>query len=606
MVNKFFIRLLRSSKPKTTFRNDSQAMSSTTKYVSSWNFAILCVATTLAPELHADDPRIISVDGSGRATGYAEANKIITFDGKTHVAWLDSTASEGFEVKIRTLDHETKKWSPTYTIGEAEDNHGGPALTVDSDGYLHVAYYPHHEPMRYRRSQLPNDASSWSPVTHIADNLTYPTLVTGPDDTLYLTARNSTGSTWSNDLLVRAPGGSWSAPKPLIEANSANYSHFQDALAWGPDHKTLHMSVRLYGDDPRWGYKIGYLQSTNFGETWQQYDGSPVTLPAVATTLDTVEATPISQRSEYENSSSLRGGSIAVDKNNVPFILYNTLRADGTRPRQAWIATPDKAGGWNKTLLNDKVDVLPSGWGLGTPGGLTITPDGRMTMVLTMANDSAQGSFWGTSTSEVVWVESEDAGETFTSRVISDIDPNTPNWLPSIERPTGFNGLTTADPAVIYTSGERGSSNTQIVSNEVIFWAEGGNFPWNGVHGDVNQDGVFFGNGNGVPSRDDLSAFIAAWGAHDLPGIFGTRESYMHGDLNLDGRVDIGDATLMRSYLLEHSLPTQRLIDLFQPVPEPATLHIAIAVFSAVAATIHQTRRRRAANCLNRVSRPSF
>ncbi|WP_425400022.1 BNR-4 repeat-containing protein [Aeoliella sp.] len=554
-------------------------------------FVASCFLPWLAGIARASDPRILSVDGSSRATGYAEANKIITFDGKTHVSWLDSTTQDGFEVKIRTLDHATSQWSPTYTIGEAEDNHGGPALTIDSEGYLHVAYYPHHEPMRYRRSQQPNDTSSWTPVTHIADNLTYPTMVTGPDNTLYLTARNSTGSSWSNDLFTLSPGGSWSSAKPLIEASDTSYFHFQDALAWGPDHQTLHMSVRMYGEDPRWGYKIGYLQSTDFGDTWQHYDGTPVTLPAFESTLDTVEATPPSQRAQYENSSSLRGGSIAVDNNNVPYILYNTLQDDGSLPRQAWIATPDGAGGWSKTLLNDKIDILPdNGWGLGTPGGLTITPDGRMTMVLTMADDSSQGSFWGTTSSEVVWVESNDGGQTFTSQIISNVDPSTPNWLPSIERPTGFNELTTADPAVVYTSGERGSSNTAIVSNEVIFWAEGGNFGWNGVLGDVNQDGFFTGNGHGTPDRDDVSAFIDAWGSGELPGVFGTRASYMRGDLNFDGKTDIWDAVLMRSYLIDNSMPTERLAVLFSPVPEPSAFPVVLIGLGTLAGSMGRTR----------------
>ena len=74
---------------------------------------------------------ILSKHGCGRATGYSDANKIVTLKGKTHVAWLDSVAG-GFRVRIRTLNRETGEWSPTYTVGEAFDNHGGPVLTVDN------------------------------------------------------------------------------------------------------------------------------------------------------------------------------------------------------------------------------------------------------------------------------------------------------------------------------------------------------------------------------------------------------------------------------------------------------------------------------------------
>jgi len=100
--------------------------------------------------------RLLSRHGCGRATGYAEANRILTLGDRTHVAWLDSVEG-GFRARIRTLDHNTGEWSPTYTLGEAYDNHDGPALTADSEGHLHAVFYPHHHPFRYRRSRRPND-----------------------------------------------------------------------------------------------------------------------------------------------------------------------------------------------------------------------------------------------------------------------------------------------------------------------------------------------------------------------------------------------------------------------------------------------------------------
>src|SRR5690606_35346486 len=134
--------------------------------------------------------------------------------------------------------------------------------------------------------------------------------------------------------------------------------------------------------------------------------------------------------------------------------------------------------------------------------------------------------------------------------IISKVAPEVANWLPSIERPTGFNTLASENPAVIYLSGDRGSNNRQIVSNEVYFWGDGGKMPWNGIPGDVNQDGMFYGDGSGAPEVDDFAAFMAVWEEKSLPGVFGTRESYMQGDLNLDGRVDMHDAYLMRTYLI--------------------------------------------------------
>ena len=90
--------------------------------------------------LFSKEPFLLSSEGSGRATAYLESPKIISFEGKTHVAWLDSP-TEGFRIRIRTLDQKTGVWSKTYTVGVAQDNHGGPALTIDGEGYLHIVYY---------------------------------------------------------------------------------------------------------------------------------------------------------------------------------------------------------------------------------------------------------------------------------------------------------------------------------------------------------------------------------------------------------------------------------------------------------------------------------
>ena len=65
------------------------------------------------------------------------------------MTWLDSTEG-GFFVRIRTLDRETEKWSLVYTLGMANGNHGRPAITIDSKGYLHTVYGVHHNTVPYR------------------------------------------------------------------------------------------------------------------------------------------------------------------------------------------------------------------------------------------------------------------------------------------------------------------------------------------------------------------------------------------------------------------------------------------------------------------------
>ena len=74
-----------------------------------------------SPKVRRD---LISSIGSERATS-GNGNKIVTVDGKSHVVWQDAT-QKGYFARIRTLDHKTGEWAPTYTIGEGRDNHARP------------------------------------------------------------------------------------------------------------------------------------------------------------------------------------------------------------------------------------------------------------------------------------------------------------------------------------------------------------------------------------------------------------------------------------------------------------------------------------------------
>jgi hypothetical protein len=404
---------------------------------------------------------LLSKDGCGRATGYAEANKIISRDGKTHVAWLDSV-EDGFRVRIRTLNRDSGEWSAVYTVGDAHDNHGGPSLTIDAEGFLHIAYYPHHHPMRYRRSLKPNDASAWTDPEEFGKRTTYPTLVCGADGTLYCTCRESGDGPWQCNLYTKKPGGVWEGPHTIMVSQHNGYSHFMDALCWGPGQKTLHLSTRIYGGDPARGHTVGYMRSHDAGKTWENSRGESIALPATSADIEVIASAPTGE------GAGLRAGSIASDANGVPYVLYSDYDA---KPTEAFLARADGAGGWEKRALLPSMPSELAGHGLLTPGVVSIGEGGRIYLALTSVDRriDAEASLWGNPSSEVVWMEMDSFDGEIASRVISAIDPETPAWLPNLERPTGHNGV--KRPSLIYTLGERGGKNTEIVSNEV-YWTQ--------------------------------------------------------------------------------------------------------------------------------------
>lgn len=416
----------------------------------------------LAVTLQAADPVLVSSTGSGRATAYVESPKIITRDGRTHVAWLDSSA-EGFRVRVRTLDRASDTWGEPVTIGEAEDNHGGPALTIDEAGYLHVLYYSHHHPFRYRRSLRPNDATAWTPYEEFGHNLTYPSLVVAADGTLIMTARRSYDDRpWELELWRKAPGEAWTRQGPVVRSRFVNYAQFAGALAWSPDHQTLHLGVRLYEmreDDTAWNHTgILHFRSEDDGRTWIDDAGNTLMEAATVETGHPLAVGSIDQ------NVVLNSGSIDVGPAGEVAVPYSVRRQDSAQCYVA-IRKPGESQ-WRHRWLNR---YLPDAWrdaALMMHGGAAYDAAGRLTVLAVLMRMAPDSTAWGEPSMEVVRFVSDDGGASFTGEVVGEPDATMPHWMPNLERRTGFNAVPHGN-SFIYTAGVRGAALTDQLSNEV-------------------------------------------------------------------------------------------------------------------------------------------
>ena len=100
----------------------------------------------------------------------------------------------------------------------------------------------------------------------------------------------------------------------------------------------------------------------------------------------------------------------------------------------------------------------------------------------------------------------------------------------------------------------------------------------NDIQGDVNQDGVLFGDGSGLAEADDVTAFLAGWGS-DTTGLTNLDKTKL-GDLNLDGATTLVDAFLLHQAFEAQgeAFPFELLSG--QRTPEPASMLIAAVVVS--------------------------
>ena len=72
-------------------------------------------------------------------------------------------------------------------------------------------------------------------------------MVCGPDGTLYMTMRSS--QAWKGmDFYVKALEEKWEHRGLLVAKQKRYqfYAAYHNALAWGPEHKTLHMSTGFF------------------------------------------------------------------------------------------------------------------------------------------------------------------------------------------------------------------------------------------------------------------------------------------------------------------------------------------------------------------------
>lgn len=436
---------------------------------------VACNAVATLTNPSALPSAVLSGHGSGRATAYAEQNKIITHGGKTHVVWLDSDDS-GFWVRGRTLDRASATWSPVITIGPAQDNHGGPALTIDRQGYLHIVYYPHHAPLRHQRTARPNDLSAWEPVISFGEGLTYPVLVCAPDDTLILSARRGyhaaegapkEGMRMEQELWRKSADGPWEYAGVLLQSRFPGYSQYAVGLAWGPEGR-LHLNTRIY-EVPEAGKPlntIGHMVTDDHGRTWKTAAGRVLTLPLNAASIDRVadNAGP--------GAVTLNSGPLGIDASGVPHLVYS---ARGENSSHLYLATPGPGGDWTRRDLRPHLPAAQADWqvDLGMGGGLSFSAGGRATIVAVVVPRSAgEGDplkTWGHPATEIVRLWSGDNLKTWQSEIVSDEDAAEAHWLPNVERPTGHNEVPSV-PGIVFTAGPAGGGlHDRNLENEVLW-----------------------------------------------------------------------------------------------------------------------------------------
>jgi hypothetical protein len=401
----------------------------------------------------------ISSAGSEAATNEA-GNKIVTVADKTHVTWQEVT-EDGYFNRVRTLDTNSGEWSPTYDLGKAYDNHARAVITADSGGYLHLILSGHSTPCDYRRSVRSNDASEWTSPVEVASG-TYPYLVCDSDDTLYLTMRDAVR--WGGvDLYVKSAGRKWEASGKIIKRKEEYVGYAAFASGMGFDRKgVLHLVNDFYE-----GYGIyenrgihqavAYMQSPDGGRTWRTMRGDPIETPARPHQMDVIAESTGLRHEPMPPPVMVAQGNIAVDSEGKPHVLYLYHLNE---PGQLILASPDEEGIWRQRPIDAVKEAFPNFRPSACRGTFTIDREGVFRALVTVAPlDNPDWSRVLPSRGRtaalrngipVVWLVSEDGGESFRAEAAFDPGSDTTVQSPKIELPVGHGTPSPGAPGVLW------------------------------------------------------------------------------------------------------------------------------------------------------------
>jgi len=378
-------------------------------------------------ELSVKSIKLLSRRGSTRAVFYHMSTKIITMKGKTHVAWLNSIS----ETMVATYDHASENWTEPVKVGTGMDNHGGPALSCDSQGYLHIVLGPHHGAFHHYRSARPNDSTTWIDQGDFGVRGTYPSLVCDDQDTLHIIYRSSRATPWQMVYQRLNKGGTWSTPRALASppAGYDQYTAFDNTLLITGDN-TLHIGYDiLHTENGVRHCQVGHMVSHDRGETWTLADGSPINLPV--TPADNVFV---------KREANVLG--MALDSQGRPWIhvaVWGQPASIYHHDGKTWRSFEPQ-----QRLVQTKVqlehDLRRGGWRWGLP--MTIDSQDRIYMTFS----TLEG---------IKVVYSTDQAESFRVLDIFPRDQTRPFVGLSIERPTGHNAVET--PFLLFCTGRQGS-----------------------------------------------------------------------------------------------------------------------------------------------------
>ncbi|MBD3293124.1 MAG: hypothetical protein GF393_09380 [Armatimonadia bacterium] len=284
-----------------------------------------------------------------------------------YIAYLSN--DEKSSSHVVKLDGSTGRWSSPVRIGggERRDAHYYPNLVMDAEGYLHVFYGSHCDPLRYRRSSRPRDISAWDRETHPVSIATYPRPFVLADGRIIVFMRSGRerrgpyrygwvatkdgGVTWSRfHTLIDVPDNAWIPYVGGVAVEEKPSGALIAHIAWSWFDYARNEYPSRYEDVLYAAFSLG-------AHEWSSTEGGPRPLPATHATVPPIR-----------RGDDMSVADITVNRFGQPTVLFSESRIEGEATRTL-IAEFD--GFWRIKEPIPDVHLPPSGMRMTLANGWT-------------------------------------------------------------------------------------------------------------------------------------------------------------------------------------------------------------------------------------------
>lgn len=361
---------------------------------------------------------LLSSHGSDRATAYNTSNKLVRHNGHLYVGWLDAPDAAGGPTRVQLghCDGVTGALMRTVSLGQAADNHCGPAFAIDGQHRLHAILGAHDGVMRHRWA---GTDFVWSESADFGPKDTYPSMIADMDGTLHLAHREA-GDLWQLWHRRKRADGDWEQPRSLAISPVPGYNNFMQSLSVGPNG-TLHLTFQFHYGTPDESYdrkgKYGvHLRSDDGGDTWTNNS----ILCQFPLTVDSIR--PFCAYPE----GGIRISNHVVDSHNRVWVYSSAPESPS--------GSLFFGGGseWSTVDIQETLGQLNLMDGHGREVSLSRTADGRIHLVAA-TNPDGGAAAWYDPRHELFHLVLTEDGKTESFEQITDTDPTSAHWLPALE-----------------------------------------------------------------------------------------------------------------------------------------------------------------------------